>query len=214
VTAGERYSHCPNCLTEYRSGYAICTDCRVLLVPGPSPNQEPDVPETPEGIRGVEVVRSDETGDEGPNRFALEETPIVLTVMVHEDADAFLATLDDQGIGARRGEDTGDGGVEIVVHAANLIDAQAVLVEFTGEVTLVDEIAADPEDVGDDDWAVVTWVSLGDAGVRANRLRDRGLDVRLELPAEQDRNGPAAQAAILVAAEDLETARRILRIEF
>jgi hypothetical protein len=157
------------------------------------------------------VVRRDEPDHEGPDRFALEETSVVLTLMVWEDTDAFLAALDDQEIGARRGRDLGEGGVEILVHAANLIDAQALLVEFTGDVALVDEIAVDPE--GDDGWAIVTWVSLRDAGARTNRLRDRGVDVRLELPADANPDASDAQAAILVPAEDLETARDVLGIE-
>ena len=215
MSAGERYTHCPNCLAEYRAGFTICAECGTLLLPGPSPVQgaAPSDPlESAELTGRIEVVRGDASGDD-PDRFALEETPIVLTDIVEDDVDAFLAALEDQEIGARRGRHLENGGVEILVHAANLLDAQAVLVEFTGDVTLVDDIAVD-DDGEDRDWAVVTWIPLRDAGARAHRLRRRGVDVRLELPAEADPAAWDAQAAILVAPDDLETARQVLSIEY
>jgi hypothetical protein len=159
----------------------------------------------------VEVV--ERAGDEATgstDRFALEEVPVMLTSMVEEDADAFLAALDEEEIGARRGQPTDDGGVEIVVHAANLIDAQAVLVEFTGDVSLVDDIGVE----GDQDFALVTSVRLADVGARANRLREQGMDVRIELPGEEERASLEALAAIFVRIDDLERAREILGIAF
>jgi len=208
VRTEQGYAHCPNCLAEYRAGFTICTECGSLLVPGPSPAQATE--EAGPVLPGaVEVVRAGEV-EADRDRFALEETPVVLTAMVEEDVDEFLAALDEQEIGARRGATSDDGGVEIVVHAANLMDAQAVLVEFTGDVSLLDDIGVEREGAGDD-WAVVTWVALRDAGVQANRLRERGVDVRMELPTDSE-DAPAAQAAILVAADDLEDARRILGI--
>jgi hypothetical protein len=177
-------------------------------VAGPSPAQE-------EVERGrVEVIERDEGSATGSlDRFALEVEPVVLTSMIEEDVDAFLSALDEEEIGARRGEPTGDGGVEIVVHAANLMDAQAVLVEFTGDISLVDDIAVDPDQEGAaSDMAVVTWTRLNDVGVQANRLREGGVDVRIELPDETERTSPAAQAAILVPVEELERAREILGI--
>lgn len=205
------HTHCPNCFEEHRAGYTICTVCGTLLVPGPSPAFEPT--ELAPSVGRIEVVRTGEPRAE-PDRFALEEAPVVLTTIVEEDVDAFLATLEDQEIGARRGDATDDGGVEIRVHAANLTDAQAALVEFTGDVTLVDDIAVEWPDAADDAWAVVTWVRLGDAGAQANRLRRGGLDVRLELPDDGDRDAMSAQAAILVASEDLESARALLGIAY
>ena len=173
-------------------------------------------PSSVEGAPGdVEVVERREDPDAvSPDRYALEEAPIVLTSMVEEDADAFLAALDEEEIGARRRESTGDGGVEIVVHAANLIDAQAVLVEFMGDVSLVDDIGVDGAVDVDQDFAVVTAVRLADVGARANRLRLRGVDVRIELPGEQERASLDANAAILVPVDDLDRAREILRITF
>jgi hypothetical protein len=103
-----------------------------------------------------------------------------------------------------------------VVHAANLIDAQAVLVEFTGDVRLVDDIGVEDTVDGEraDDLAIVTWTGISEVGVQANRLRERGVDVRIELPGEAERASPTAQAAILVPVEDLERAREILGIAF
>ena len=84
--------------------------------------------------------------------------------------------------------------------------------EFTGDVALVDDIAVDGSD--DASWAVVTWVRFADAAaVRVNRLREGGLDVRLELPDGDGRDHMAAEVAILVAHDDLEEARTLLGIE-
>jgi hypothetical protein len=210
LTADAEYTHCPNCLAEYRSWSTTCLNCGTMLVPGPSPEPEEVAPGR------LEVVERDEdSGEDTPDRFGLEEQPIVLTSMIEEDVEEFLTALDDEEIGARRGDSTGDGGVEIVVHAANLIDAQAVLVEFTGDISLVDDIAVDPDQGGaTSDLAVVTWMRLGDVGVQANRLREAGVDVRLELPDEAERTSPVAQAAILVPVEELDRAREILGIAF
>jgi hypothetical protein len=210
LTTDAEYTHCPNCLAEYRSWSTTCLNCGTMLVPGPSPEPEEVAPGR------LEVVeREEDSVEDAPDRFALEEQPIVLTSMIEEDVDAFLTALDEEEIGARRGDSTGDGGVEIVVHAANLIDAQAVLVEFTGDISLVDDIAVDPDEGGaESDLAVVTWMRLSDVGVQANRLREAGVDVRLELPDEAERTSPVAQAAILVPVEELDHAREILGIAF
>ena len=210
-TAGS-YTHCPNCLAEYGTWSTTCLECGSALVPGPSPAQA----ETEEVEAGrLEVVERGEDSPAGSlDRFALEEEPVVLTSMVEEDVDAFLAVLDEEEIGAKRGEAAEDGGVEIVVHASNLIDAQAVLVEFTGDVGLVDDIAVDPAQDGPaSDMAVVTWTRLQDVGVQVNRLREGDVDVRIELPGEEERASTKAQAAILVPVEELDLAREILGIE-
>ena len=209
MTSDADYTHCPNCLAEYRSWSTTCLDCGTMLVPGPAP-----APEDVEPGR-LEVVERDEGSGVEVDRFALEEQPVVLTSMIEEDVEAFLDALDEEEIGARRGDPTGDGGVEIVVHASNLIDAQAVLVEFTGDISLVDDIAVDPDQGGAaSDLAVLTWMRLDDVGVQANRLREAGVDVRIELPNGSERASPAAQATILVPAEELDRAREILGIAF
>jgi hypothetical protein len=208
LTADADYTHCPNCLAEYRSWTTTCLDCGTMLVPGPSPTEEEVEPGR------VEVIERAEGAATGSlDRFAFEEEPIVLTSMVEEDVVGFLAALDEEEIGARRGEPAGDGGIEILVHAANLMDAQAVLVEFTGDISLVDDIAADPDQDGAaSDMAVVTWTRLKDVGVQANRLREEGVDVRIELPDRTERASPTAQAAILVPVDELDRAREILGI--
>ena len=212
-TAGT-YTHCPNCLAEYGPWSTTCLECGSALVPGPSPAQE-EALEVEAGRLEV-VERGEEPVAGSLDRFALEEEPVVLTSMVEEDVDAFLAALDDEEIGARRGEPTDGGGVGIVVHAANLIDAQALLVEFTGNVQLVDDIGVDDAVDGDrtDDLAIVTWTRTSEVGVQANRLRERGVDVRIELPGQAERASPAAEAAILVPVDDLDRAREILGIAF
>ena len=203
------FTHCPNCLAEYRAGYTLCQDCGSLLVPGPSPA----VASTDRPPGSVEIADGPPDEPSAADRFAREETPIVLVSIVDEDVDAFLAALEDQRIGARRGAATDDGGVEILIHESNLADAQAVLVDFTGDVQLVDEIGLGSEVDGAtaaDDLSVVTWTPIADAGVQANRLRDRGLDVRIEIPTDVS---PGVRAAILVPANDLAEARAILGIE-
>ena len=201
-------THCPNCQAEYGAWSTVCLNCGTALVPGPSPVEEGSGVLSPGRVEVVE--RAGDTATGTSDRFALEEVPVVLTTMVEEDTDAFLAALDEEEIGARRGKRADDGGVEIVVHAANLIDAQAVLVEFTGDVSLVDDIGVE----ADQDFALVTSVRLADVGARANRLREQGMDVRIELPGEEERASLEALAAILVRIDDLERAREILGIAF
>ena len=209
MTAAVEYRHCPNCLAEYRPGPLICVDCGGVLVDGASPSSGSAA--LPGAVEVVE--RGEDPAIASQDRFGLEETPLVLTSMVEEDADAFLAALDEEEIGGRRGEPI-DGGVEIIVHASNLIDAQAVLVEFTGDVRLVDDIGVDEGADGENGFAVVTSVRLADVGARANRLREHGVDVRLELPGEAERSSLEAQAQILVPIDALERAREILGIVF
>ena len=72
TTAG--FTHCPNCLAEYRAGYTLCVDCGSLLVPGPSPA----VASTDRPPGSVEIV--DRPADEASpaDRFAREEIQIAL----------------------------------------------------------------------------------------------------------------------------------------
>jgi hypothetical protein len=41
----QSYTHCPNCLAEYRPGFDTCADCGVALVHGPAPVTEEHAPE-------------------------------------------------------------------------------------------------------------------------------------------------------------------------
>ena len=202
------YTHCPTCLAEYRAGFAICTNCGSRLVAGPAPAPEARL----EG--GLEFVEAPEREETDLDRFALEETPVVLASMVEEDVAAVLAALETEEIGARAGSRTDDGGVEIVVHAANVADAQAVLIEFTGDVELVDDIGATDEDDDDSglEMAVVTTARLQDAGSHAARLRDHGIDVRIELPNPSNTATIGGRASIMVPVDDLGRAREVLGI--
>jgi hypothetical protein len=47
--ADHSYSHCPNCLAEYRRGFDVCADCGTALVPGPAPVTEEHAPEHTKG---------------------------------------------------------------------------------------------------------------------------------------------------------------------
>src|SRR5262249_47315739 len=97
-------------------------------------------------VESGEVTFASRTGGhEGAleDLFAEEERPpkrLVLVVMVEEDAADLVAALEADGVGARLGDRTDDGGVEILVHDSKLPAAQAVLVEYTGDPTLVDAV--------------------------------------------------------------------------
>jgi hypothetical protein len=168
--------------------------------------------------------------------FAKEERPVrrlVLVVMVEEDAADLIAALEAEGIGARIGDRTDDGGVEILIHDLRLAEAQAVLVEYTGDPSLVDYVVpesdADDERDGDpDDDATanggehdpealvqVVRVPASEAARHAERLRNAGIDVRLEFPTPDSLDaGPATPASVLVATQDLDAARAVLNITF
>jgi len=166
--------------------------------------------------RGVASGREDATSD----LFEQEERPptrLVLVVMVEEDAPDLVAALEAEGVGARLGDRTDDGGVEILIHDTRLAAAQAVLVEFTGDPSLLDAVVeADDqpaETAGDNDGdAFVEVVSgrLTGMASQLERLRAEGIDVRVETSADED---PGAATALLkVHPDDLERARAILGI--
>src|SRR2546423_490625 len=66
--------------------------------------------------------------------------------MVEEDAPDLVAALEAESVGARLGDQTDDGGVEVLVHDTDLAAAQAVLVDFTGDPSLVDEVVGSGTD--------------------------------------------------------------------
>jgi hypothetical protein len=75
----------------------------------------------------------DGPSDEPADLFEQEERPptrLLLVVMVEDDAPDLIAMLEAEGVGARLGQRTDDGGVEVLVHDRNLPAAQAVLVDF------------------------------------------------------------------------------------
>src|SRR6266508_4350858 len=92
----------------------------------------------------------DEASEEGApptDLFEDEEYParIVLCVLSAYDAGDLVDKLERHGIGARLGNRQPDETVEVVIHHFHLPEAQAVLVEFTGDAGVLDEIDEDVE---------------------------------------------------------------------
>jgi hypothetical protein len=197
-------NHCPTCLAEYREGVSICPDDGTVLVAGPAPQDD--------DRRGqIHVIRSqgsvaDPTGSAEPTLFEQEEHPetVTLAVMARQDAPDLVAELESQGIGARLGEQTEDDGVQVLVHDFNLAEALATVVDFTGDPSLVDDVALD-----DDGWLSISTGQIGQLDQQAKQLSEAGIDVRLELPAQDD---PAQNGTVRVPGEDVTEARRVLGI--
>jgi hypothetical protein len=178
-----------------------------------------DAPPATEDRAGGPVPMGGSEADD--DLFASEERRVVLVSIPDEDVDGLLAALADWEIGARRGRTAEDGTVEILIHASNVPDAQAVLVEHFGDVRLVDDIAAsgrddlagpgDDSDNPGDGYELLITTTLRDAGSQGNRLRDAGIDVRVEI---RNRDDPSTAAcALYVLAVHTERAREILGIE-
>jgi hypothetical protein len=166
---------------------------------------------------GEVTFASREARDDVPDDlFGEEERPpkrLVLVVMVEEDAPDLVAALVAEGVGARLGERTDDGGVEVLVHDTKLPAAQAVLVEFTGDPTLVDAVveAEDQPAFGEEDaFVAVTSGGLTGMSSQLERLRAAGIDVRVET--DEDADALLATGSLLVRADDLERARAVLGI--
>jgi hypothetical protein len=150
--------------------------------------------------------------------FDEEERPpkrLVLVVMVEEDAPALLEALRAEGVGARLGERTDDGGIEVLVHDTKLPAAQAVLVEFTGDPTLVDAVVEadeqpDADEGANDDFVEVASGGLTGMSSQLERLRAARIDVRVETDGDAD--PLLATGALLVHPDDLDRAREVLGI--
>ena len=149
-----------------------------------------------------------------------ERTPkrLVLVVMFEEDAPDLVAALEADGVGARLGERTDDGGVEVLIHDTKLAAAQAVLVEFTGDPSLLDAIveaeeqpeAAEGPDGEAEGFVEVVSGRLTGMSSQLERLRAEGVDVRVEM--DEDADPLIATAVLLVHPDDLERARAVLGI--
>jgi hypothetical protein len=149
--------------------------------------------------------------------FEQEERPptrLVLVVMVEEDAPDLVAALEAEGVGARLGDRTDGGGIEVLIHDTRLAAAQAVLVEFTGDPTLVDAVVeaedrpAATADEGDPFVEVASGRLTGMAS-QLERLRAEGIDVRVETG---DEDPLVATALLLVHPDELDKARAVLGI--
>jgi hypothetical protein len=181
-----------------------------------------DEGEGPEATEPGRVEFGGREGGLGPaeqaDLFDEEERPpkrLVLVVMVEEDAPDLVEALRAERVGARLGERTDDGGIEVLVHDTKLPAAQAVLVEFTGDPSLVDAVVEaedQPEPVDEDEEAFVEVASGGLTGLSSQleRLRAAGIDVRVET--DQDADPLLATGALMVHPDDLERAREVLGI--
>ena len=198
-------THCPTCMAEYGEAVSVCPDDGTALVAGPAPLQN----DRPRGH--IEVTRASTMVDEvsetaEPPLFEQEEHPqtVTLAVMARQDAPDLIAELEAQGIGARLGEETEDDGVAVQIHDFNLAEALAIVVDFTGDPSLVDDVALD-----DDGWLSISTGQIGQLDQQAKALSDAGIDVRLELPATED---PSQIATLRVEGADVSEARRVLGI--
>ena len=121
-----------------------------------------------------------------------------------------------EGIGARIGGATDNGGVLVLIHELNLPDAQGILVDFTGDTDRVDDIryADDREDLGagdpgDGDYVEVTSPRQLDAPAQLERLLGAGIDVRVRSNGSRD---PNTAVTLMVPIDDLDRARTTLGI--
>jgi hypothetical protein len=84
------YSHCPNCLAEYRPGFDTCHDCGIALVPGPAPVTEEHAPDHTRGHRHATEDRN--------------EVPVVLGSLPRIDAQMLVGKLRGEGLVASADE--------------------------------------------------------------------------------------------------------------
>ncbi len=84
--------------------------------------------------------------------FEDEEHPvtIVLCLLSEFDARDLVDLLEKRGIGARMGEHRADDTVEVLIHEFRLPEAQAILVDFTGDTGLLDDVTEAGGDSNDD----------------------------------------------------------------
>jgi hypothetical protein len=219
----EPYVHCPNCLAEYRWGISICTECGEQVVPGPSPalvdDENEDVSEPTDEVGGVEVVRLPGETEASEDLFDREARPsrVILCLLPTWEAEGLVAALADEGIGAKLEPTDVEDAAQVIVHEPRLGDAQAIMVEFTGDPSLVDDVAfedadaAGIEDPDRDGFVEVVSGPMLTIAAQAERLRAAGVPVRVALPPEGSE--PAAAGSVLVAREDLELARDVLGME-
>jgi hypothetical protein len=220
------YVHCPNCLAEYRWGISICTECGSQVVPGPSPAMEDgdedadlDTPEGDGDAGDVEVVRLPADTAEAEDLFDREARPsrVILCLLPTWEAEGLVAALADEGIGAKLEPTEVDDASQVIVHEPRLGDAQAIMVDFTGDPSLVDYVEFEDAGAGgidDPDHAGFVEVLSGPMltiAAQAERLREAGVPVRVALPPEG--SDPSAAGSVLVAREDLEVAREVLGME-
>jgi hypothetical protein len=84
------YSHCPNCLAEYRPGFDTCADCGIPTVAGPAPVTQDHAPQ-------------DTRGHPHPTRDH-DEVPVVLGRLPRVDAQILVGKLQAEGLVASADE--------------------------------------------------------------------------------------------------------------
>ncbi|MEA2521491.1 MAG: hypothetical protein QOI81_1137 [Actinomycetota bacterium] len=162
--------------------------------------------------RGTLTVLDPAGDEEAPmSLFEQEERPerMILTNIARADAEEFIGALEAEGIGAKLGDPTEGDGVEILIHEPNVAVAQAVLVDFTGDASLADDI--EPEGGHDDGMVEVGRFSMLDAQAHIDRLLRAGLDVTLR-PPPPDTPAMLAAAVVSVREDDAAAARTILGV--
>lgn len=84
------YSHCPNCLAEYRPGFDTCADCGIALVAGPAPVTEEHAPHDTKGHRHPSEDR--------------HQVPVVLASLPRLQAQILVGKLQAEGLVASADE--------------------------------------------------------------------------------------------------------------
>jgi hypothetical protein len=86
------YTHCPNCLAEYRQGFDTCTDCGTALARGPAPVTEEQAPDHTRGY-------SHPTEDRN-------QVPVILGLFPRLQAQILAGKLQAEGLVASADEPT------------------------------------------------------------------------------------------------------------
>ena len=220
MTAAPEITHCPVCGIEYGADAFLCPADGSTLIAGPREHTseasdraaDEDLDDEAPPPRGTLTVLDPASGGEAETSlFEQEEHPerMILTNMSRADAGEFIEKLESEGVGAKLGEATEGDGVEILIHEPNVAVAQAVLVEFTGDESLPDDI--EPQDGHDGGMVEVGRFSMLDAQAHIDRLLRAGLDVTLR-PPPPDTPAMLAAAVVSVGVDDAAAARTILGI--
>ncbi|MBI3647439.1 MAG: hypothetical protein HY240_01540 [Actinobacteria bacterium] len=100
--------------------------------------------------------------------------------------------------------------MEVIVHDVNLPTAQAIIVEHTGDLSLLQ--ASDDDYDGDDGYDRLVTVRAFEAGAQAARVRDAGIPVRVEFPDEDIDGAASGMVTLYVPKGSLDEARELLGI--
>ncbi len=152
--------------------------------------------------------------------FEDEEHPvtIILCLLSEFDARDLVDRLERRGIGARMGEHRADDTIEVLIHEFRLPEAQAILVDFTGGASPLDNVTEaggdtdsdeddsdededDSEEAEGDAWAATNrrmWATTDDPNADADREVEAADDdyvlVASGLPASADRDARRLEA--------------------